>query len=67
MFTKRKKKLLADITYSGARYPYVPTTLVVEISPSFAFPTSFANPKSEIFALKEASSKMLLVLISRWT
>lgn len=43
-----KTKVGSDITYSGARYPYVPTTLVVEISPSFAFPTSFANPKSEI-------------------
>jgi len=47
--------MLLNDTYSGARYPYVPTTLVVEISPSFAFPTSFANPKSEIWRSRKRS------------
>lgn len=65
-------------TYSGARYPYELTSLVVVVSLSFVLPTSFAYQQiCEIFrnnlmpskfiitlALKEESSKMLLVLIA---
>lgn len=53
------------MTYSGAKYPVVPNTLV-EIWPFILSEPIFANPKSDTLALKFWSKRMLLHLKSRW-
>jgi len=54
-----------SVTYSGARYPVVPITLV-EISPFSLSDPVLANPKSETLARLFWSNKMLVHLKFRW-
>ncbi|KAJ0600638.1 hypothetical protein HanIR_Chr03g0119331 [Helianthus annuus] len=50
--------------YSGSKYPKLPLTAVLTwASP---IPTSFESPKSDIFAMKFSSSKILVDFTSRW-